>query len=112
MTLTVFDNDGQMVRPETIRAIARGGNLSFDAQAFFGFSGSTQGYVRIASSSGAKLLGNVVFGDRDPTRDRLGFGASLPLSNGGSTAFLFSQVAQAPGFYTGIALLALEEEET
>ena len=108
VTLTVFDNDGQMVRPETIRTIARGGNLSFDAQAFFGFSGSTQGYVRIASSSGAKLLGNVVFGDRDPTRDRLGFGASLPLSSGGSTGFLFSQVAQAPGFYTGIALLALE----
>jgi Carboxypeptidase regulatory-like domain/Matrixin len=108
---TVFDNNGQILRSpgaDTTRTIPRGGNLSFDTQSLFGFSGSLQGYVRIAAQSGSKLLGSIVFGDRDPTRDRLTFGASLPLSSAGSTSFLLSQVAQTSGIYTDVVLLAPE----
>jgi hypothetical protein len=111
VTFTVVDNNGQTLRSpsaDTTRTIARGGNLSFDAQPFFGFTDSVQGYVRVTAQSGSKLLGSVVFGDRDPTRGRISFGAALPLASAGSTSFLFSQVAQTPGIYTGIALLALE----
>jgi hypothetical protein len=111
VAFTVFDNNGQILRSpgaDTTRTIARGGNLSFDAQSFFGFAGSLQGYVRIAAQSGSKLLGSIVFGERDPARGRLSFGASLPLASAGSTSFLFSQVAQTSGIYTGVTLLALE----
>jgi Matrixin len=110
VTFTVFDTNGQILRSpsaDTNGTIPRGGNLSLDAQSFFGFTGS-QGYVRIAAQSGSKLLGSMVFGERDPTRDRLSFGVSLPLSSAGSTSFLFSHVAQTPGIYTAVALLAPE----
>jgi hypothetical protein len=111
VSLTIFADSGATLptpnNPSPV-SIPAGGHLSLDALTYFGFSAATQGSIRIAGSSGAKLLGNILYGDGDPTRTRLNFGAALPLSSSGSTAFLFSQVAQAQGFYTGVAFFAPE----
>jgi hypothetical protein len=60
----------------------------------------------VAANTEAKLLANIVFGDGDPSAAQLGFAAALSLSRTGATRFLFSQVAQGQGFYTGVAFMA------
>ena len=91
-------------------AIAAGGQLAVDTETYFGLAGkgSLQGSIRVSAPSGSKLMGNVVFGDGDPTKGRLDFGAALPLYSSGSADFIFSQVAEGSGFYTGLAFMAPE----
>jgi hypothetical protein len=109
LTLTVMGDDGRVLAgPVSGGTLAAGGQLTLDAESFFGFTGSTQGAVKVVGSAGSKLLGSVLFGDGNPQSARLEFAAALPLAASGSTSFLFSQVAQAQGYYTGIALLAPE----
>jgi hypothetical protein len=88
-----------------------GGQRSIDVGSWYGIAGrfGVQGSIRVEGSDGSKLLANILFGDGDPTRTQLGFGAALPLSMVESTTsskFIFSQVAQSQGFYTGVAFLA------
>ena len=90
-----------------VRDLPRGGHLSMDIESYFRLSGRTvQGSIAVTGSPGAKLIGNVVFGDGNPVTDSLDFAAALPLRGRGETSFVFSQVAQAQGFYTGVAFLA------
>ncbi len=111
VSLTILGDAGQILpapnNPPPV-PIPAGGHLSIDAQTYFGFTQATQGSIRVVASGGARLIGNILFGDGDPTRLRLNFGAALPLSAVGSGAFLFSHVAQAQGYYTGVAFFAPE----
>ena len=114
VSVTVLGDGGQVIatpRNPQPALVPAGGHLTLDALSYFGFTSPTVGSVRIVGSGGARLLGNVLFGDGDPTQNRLSFGAALPLSSAGSSAFLFSQVAQALGFYTGVAFFAPEGAE-
>ena len=109
LTLTVNGDDGRVLAgPVSAGSLPAGGQLAIDAESFFGLKDATQGSVKIAGAAGAKLLGSLTFGDGNPQTGALGFGATLPLAAAGSSSFLFSQVAQAAGYYTGIALLAPE----
>jgi hypothetical protein len=51
-------------------------------------------------------LANIIFGDGNPSDAQINFGAALALSSTGASRFLFSQVAQGQGFYTGVAFMA------
>jgi hypothetical protein len=87
--------------------LPRGGHLSIDVESYFGLSGrKVQGSIAVSASPGSKLIGNVVFGNGNPVAEPVDFAAALPLRGKGETNFVFSQVAQAHGFYTGVAFLA------
>ncbi len=66
-----------------------------------------QGYLEIVSS-GVRLAGSVVFGS---SGDRT-FTSALPLESTLQTRMTFSQVASNATYFTGIALLNPNEEET
>ena len=85
--------------------LAAGGQVSMDMGTAFGLQ-QGQGYLRVSSSAGGTLMGNVMFGDADPTRGVLNFGAALPLFLTGSQNFIFAHLAQADGYFTGVAFLA------
>ncbi len=117
VSLSLSDDNGNALTGITTSApvsLAPGAHLTVDAGQYFGISSSTavQGSVKVTGGTGAKLLGNIVFGDGDPTLKALGFEAALPFSATGSTSFLFSQIAQGQGFYTGVALMALDRAAT
>ena len=106
VTVTLLDEKGSQLHSGTTSVeLAPGRHFSVDIQDFFGLE-QAQGYIRVTAPEGSKLLGNVVFGDGDPTAGLLHFGASLPLSMSGSTSFVFPHVAQGMGYYTGVAFLA------
>jgi hypothetical protein len=104
-TVAIFDaNDGMLPDVKSIYLIP-GAHFSLDVHTLFGLE-QAQGYVRVTASAGGQLLGNVLFGDGDPTQAALNFAAALPLSASGTTDFLFAHLAQGNGYYTGVAVLA------
>ncbi|MBI4474222.1 MAG: hypothetical protein HY646_16240, partial [Acidobacteria bacterium] len=110
LTLSILSDSGQVLAtPAFPTAVSPGSQVTLDAQTFFSLAAATQGSVKIVGSAGARLIGNVLFGDGDPRMKSLGFGAALPLAGTGSTNFLFSQLAQGQAYYTGLAFLALED---
>jgi hypothetical protein len=112
VTLTVMSDAGDpLAGPIAAGVLASGAHLTLDAASFFNFVAATQGSLKITAPAGAKLLGNVVFSDGDPQNGRLEFGAALPLVGSGISSFMFSQIAQGQGFYTGLAFLAPEGAE-
>jgi hypothetical protein len=109
VTVALLDELGQPLVAATKSAdLVPGAHFSLDVRNLFGLNNG-QGYIKVTASEGAKLLGNVLFGDGDPTGSRLKFGAALPLFSSGATSFLFAHLAQGMGYYTGVAFLALED---
>ena len=106
VTVALLDENGSQLHPGAYSVeLAPGRHFSADLHDFFGLE-QAQGYIRVSAPAGSKLLGNVLFGDGDPTAGLLHFGAALPLSVSGSTSFVFPHVAQGNGYYTGVAFLA------
>ncbi len=75
--------------------------LQSDAQ------GAATGSIE-ALADGAGLIGDVIFGDRKEQR----FAAGLHLQGSPHREALFSQVANTPGFFTGLALLNPDSAST
>jgi sugar lactone lactonase YvrE len=102
VTFRLIGNDGTPIgTPRDLSVPAKGKIRVTDQKFFLDPGGSlTQGYVEI-KSDGAKLAGNVVFGD--PARSA--YSSALPLISGFANSFVFSQVASDKDYFTGIALL-------
>ena len=108
--VTPIGQDGSRLAPPASLALAPGESLESDVRNLFtGFSGSyIQGWprqedsllgsIRI-SSNRPGLIGDVIFGD--PERGE--FAAALPLQSTPLIEAVFSQVANIPGFFTGLA---------
>jgi len=104
----LLDEYGQAMLPAAVAGnLQPGAQISIDIGSYFGIS-LAQGYLRVSTPANGRLLGNVLFGDGDPTVERLSFGAALPLYSSGATRFLFAHTAQNLGYYTGLAFLAPE----
>jgi hypothetical protein len=84
--------------------LVAGAQYSLDVHKVFGIE-LAQGYIKVVSSGAGKIVGNVIFGDGDPAEASLNFAAALPLFESGATDLVFSHVAEAAGYYTGIAVL-------
>jgi len=106
VTIEILDEDGQplVMGPQPVELLS-GRQISLDVRSALGLR-QGQGYMRVSASAGGKLLGNVVFGNGDPTMSALEFGASLPLFASGSQSLLFAHLVQGAGYYTGMAFLA------
>jgi hypothetical protein len=104
-SISLMDEEGQTLRaaPKTVTLVP-GGQLSLDVRKSFNID-FVQGYIRVAAPEGSKLIGNVFFGNADPTEDSLNFAASLPLFESGTRDLVFSHVAQSAGYYTGLAVM-------
>jgi hypothetical protein len=102
------DKGGSAIATAYFEGIKAGGQITFDARAAFGLmqQPNAQGSIKLIGSVGARLVGNIVFGDGDPSAASLKFGAALPMSATGLKNFIFSQVAQDSQYFTGIALMA------
>jgi hypothetical protein len=112
VTVEVLDENGRPLVPASWNgALAAGGQAAVDVGRACGIE-QGQGYIRVSAPEGARLIGNVVYGDGDPTARGLQFSAALPLFSAGARNFLFSHVAQGEGYYTGIALLASQGART
>jgi hypothetical protein len=100
VTFEFTDRSGKIVTRN--EAIAARGKIYIEAQDFFSDpdSGLREGFVKI-TSSGVKLAGSVVFGDRQ----RQSCASALPLVSVLQNEVVFSQVASNRTYYTGIALM-------
>ncbi len=108
VTLAAVDENGAEIGVPSFHALGPGEQLSMDAGALFSVAdaGSSPaqaaGFVGslIVEADGEGVVGDVIFGDPD----RLRFAAALPLQSEAFTDAVFSQVANLPGFFTGLAL--------
>ena len=109
LLLRAVGPDGtNLVEPVT-RTLASGQQMSEDASSLFGLESSpaaskgvAQGTPFVGSlevNGAAGIIGDVIFGD--PTTAN--FAASLPLQTQTFTDAIFNQVANVPGFFTGLA---------
>ncbi len=95
----IAENGGALAAPVQL-VLEPGGQLTRDARDLFGlapgvtFVGSLRG-----EADRAGVLGGVIFGD--PVQAR--YAASLQLQEEAFTEAVFSQVANVPGFFTGLA---------
>ena len=111
VNVTLRGNNGDLLAGARVVppvTVPPGSHLTMDVGTYFGISGDSpvEGWIKVEGNAGAKLIGDVVFGDGNPASRELGFGAALPLSSIGDSRFIFSQVAQSRGFYTGLAFMA------
>lgn len=100
--LTAVGDDGALLADVKTILLAPGASLEQDAGPWFGLPTQTRltvGSVRI-ETDGPGLIGDVVF--EDPTGFR--YAAAMPLQNRRFTRAIFSQVASAQDFFTGLAL--------
>jgi hypothetical protein len=105
VSLRFIGDDGSPIGTPATRTIAGRGKLYVNAQDFFFAAGQmTQGYIEV-KSSGARLVGSVVFGDPRGSK----YSAALPLVSTLQTTMVFGQVASGMvgdrGYFTGLALL-------
>jgi hypothetical protein len=108
VTVELLDENGHLLAAAANYAdLPPGAHFSLDVARYFSLN-LAQGYIKVSASGGGKLLGNVLFGDGDPTMDRLSFGAALPLYASGASRFVFAHLTQSLGYYTGLAFLAPE----
>jgi hypothetical protein len=82
-----------------------GAHFSADMRSVFGLPAG-QGYIKATADAGGKLLGNIMFGSGDPTKEGLEFVAAIPLFASGFQDFVFAHIAQGEGYYTGMAFFA------
>ena len=108
LLISLYKDNGDQIAPPFAEKIKAGGQITFDVRSAFGLmqQPSAQGSIKVIGSVGARLVGNIVFGDGDPMAVSLKFGAALPMSTAGLKNFIFSQVAQNSQYFTGIALMA------
>lgn len=103
VTFRLIGDDAVQIGPSISLPIAPRGKISIDDPDFFQVSDPgkvTQGYVEVVSS-GVKLTGSVLFGDRQ----RRTFACALPLVSKLQSSLLLGHVASDDLYYTGIALL-------
>ncbi len=95
VVLTAVGADGSVIGAPQTRMLASGEQLSSDAGELFGtLVGSL-----LVEADGDGVLGDVMFGDPD----RFRYAAALPLQSEAFEEAVFSQVANVPGFFTGLA---------
>ena len=108
LTITpVAETGSKLADPSTVN-LGPGQSFEQDAAGLFGFGETngtlaTQGTTVVGSVrvqvSGGGVVGDVIFGD--PVD--LGYAAALPLQKTPFSEAVFSQVANMPGFFTGMA---------
>ena len=114
LTLTAFAEDGTQLAQPAFRMLNPGGQLSEDAASLFvsqpgtGLQGTATDFVGSlqVEADGPGVIGDGIFGD--PTSFQ--FAAALPLQTKSFLEAVFSQVANIPGFFTGLAFFAPEED--
>ena len=114
LTLTAFAEDGTQLAQPAFRMLNPGGQLSEDAASLFvsqpgtGLQGTATDFVGSlqVQADGPGVIGDGIFGD--PSRFQ--FAAALPLQTKSFLEAVFSQVANIPGFFTGLAFFAPEED--
>ena len=109
LILTAFAEDGTQLTQPVFRMLNPGEQLSEDAASLFAspqeIGTSFVGSLKV-EADGPGVIGDVIFGD--PTRFE--FAAALPLQTKSFLEAVFSQVANVPGFFTGLAFFAPEED--
>lgn len=97
--LSAVAADGTPLAAPVEVVIAPGGQLTRDARELLGLgAGAFVGSLR-GEADGAGVVGGVIFGDPN----QVGYAASLQLQEEAFTEAVFSQVANVPGFFTGLA---------
>ncbi len=91
--------DGSPIGARQVRMMAPGAQISVDAGTLFGEGAEFVGSLEV-NADGDGVVGDVIFGDATDFR----FAAALPLQSEAFTDAVFSQVANVPGFFTGLAL--------
>ena len=108
LMLTAVREDGTSQGPPVPIVLGAGGQLSQRADVLFGGSAAVQspaggGFSFVGSliveADGDGIVGDVIFGDDVDFQ----YAASLPLQTQVFTEALFNQVANLPGFFTGLA---------
>lgn len=108
VTLTATDNNGSALASPVELSLASGQSMEADVDQLFDFSANApagaeaavEGSLRVTADGGG-VIGDVIFGD--PVN--LNFAAALPLQTQRFRRAVFSQVANTPDFFTGLALL-------
>ncbi|GAB4220296.1 MAG: hypothetical protein Kow001_01570 [Acidobacteriota bacterium] len=100
LTFRAVGESGAVLAQVTDRKLNPGEALELDAGQIFGWTAAQTvvGSLQVIAD-GSGVVGDVVFGDAT----RLTIAAAMPLQNRLLTRGTFSQVAQLPGFYTGLA---------
>ena len=99
ITLRAISDKGELLAAPATIQLPAGGIIEKDVSEIFSTASQLVGSLRVAAD-GQGIVGDVVFGD--PVS--LGYAAALSLQPQGSTQAIFSQVANAAGYYTGLAL--------
>jgi hypothetical protein len=107
VTFRFVGDDGVQIGATRTMSIAAQGKILIEDPKFFLDTGSAlqQGYVAI-SSDGAKLSGDVLFGNAGSTP----FATALPLVSTPRSEMVFGQVASNETFFTGMAVLNLDQD--
>ena len=114
LTLTAFAEDGTSLAKPAFRALNPGEQLSEDAASLLASQQGTEllgagtsfvGSLQV-EADGPGVIGEVIFGDPAGFQ----FAAALPLQARSFLEAVFSQVANVPGFFTGLAFFAPEED--
>lgn len=106
VTVALLDAVGQLLVPDTKSMdLLPGAHFSLDVRGLFGVQ-LAQGYIQVSATGNGKLLGNVLFGNGDPTAGMLSFDTAVPLFASGFQSFVYAHVAQGSGYYMGLAFLA------
>ena len=108
VTFTAIGPDGEEATAPVTRVLQSGEQLSQDAVSLLGLDTLTDfvGSLRVVSN-GYGIVGDVIFGDSLNYE----YAASLPLQTQTFTEAVFSQVANLPGFFTGLAIYNLNPED-
>ncbi len=104
VTLTAVDDQGTPLAADVVLNLSVGEIIQSDAGELFGLlapagAGPVEGSIRI-SADGDGVIGDVVFGDAGELR----YAAALALQDRPFRRAIFSQVANTPVFFTGLAL--------
>lgn len=103
----VLLDDKGLIRRTVSKSFDLDSGAHFSADVFSAFDQLVgQGYLKVTAAEGSKLLGDIMFGSGDPTKESLKFVAAVPLFASGSQDFVFAHTAQGVGYWTGMAFLA------
>lgn len=114
VVLTAVGDDGRALAPEVEVTLAPATVLQRDAAELFDFGSGTAGTERMTvegsmrvAADGDGIVGSVLFGDPR----QLAYAAALTLQERRFRQAVFSQVANTPVFFTGLALLNPDSAE-
>lgn len=105
VTARLFGEDGAQIGMTRILPVEASGKMLIDGQNFFepfrlDPSLLSEGYL-VITTSGIRISGSVVFGDREHGI----LSSALPLSTGTEQSFVFGHVSSDDLFYTGLAVV-------